>query len=120
MVLAIRKAFSFRAFTAPIVSGMEYVGLVWEAKEKLTIWLVYHLLNTPTETLLDPLEAILVWVLEYPRLLVLGYFNVHASDAAFSQVKDLVLSMAALRLSQFVLGSHIRPVTCWFLFLPLD
>lgn len=44
------------------------------------------------------LEAVSGWPLEHPRLLVLGAFNVHADDVAFSQAKDL--SMAMLGLSQ--------------------
>lgn len=51
-------------------------------------------------TLLELLEVISGWALEYPRLL--GIFIIHVYDAVFSQAKDLVSSMAALGLSQFV------------------
>lgn len=42
--------------------------------------------------------------MDYPRPLVLGHFSVCVDDAASSQVQNLVLSMMALSLSQFVLS----------------
>ncbi|XP_077780534.1 uncharacterized protein LOC144326946 [Podarcis muralis] len=55
-------------------------------------------------TLSDLLEVAAGWALEFPSLLVLGDFNVHAYAAPSSQALDLVTSMATLGLSQFVLG----------------
>lgn len=63
---------------------------------------MYHPPNTPPDTLLDLVEVVSGWALEYHRLLVFKDISVHAHDAAFSQTKDLVLSMVALGLSQLV------------------
>ncbi|XP_077774334.1 uncharacterized protein LOC144325324 [Podarcis muralis] len=52
----------------------------------------------------DLLEVVAGWALEFPNLLVLGDFKVHADAAPSSQALDLVTSMATLGLCQFVLG----------------
>lgn len=50
------------------------------------------------------LEPVSGWALEYPRLIVLGDFSVHANDATTTQAIDLVSSMLILGLSQFILA----------------
>lgn len=87
---------------APKIAGINCVGLVWEAEESLTIWLVYQLPSTPADTLSGLLEAVATCALEYPRVLVLRDFSVHADRATSVQATDLVSSMAAPGLSQFV------------------
>lgn len=72
------------------ITSIEYVGLVWEAKEGLTNWLVYQLPNAQADILPGWLEAISGWALEYLWLLVLGVFNVHTGNAVYTQAKDLV------------------------------
>lgn len=62
---------------------------------------VYHLTNEPVRALASLLEAILDWALERRRLLVLDDFIVHVDDVTSTQAMDLVLSMVALRLSQY-------------------
>lgn len=49
----------------------------WNAKESLATWPVYQLSNALADTLLDLLEVVLDWALEYRRFLVLRDFNDH-------------------------------------------
>ncbi|XP_077778785.1 uncharacterized protein LOC144326208 [Podarcis muralis] len=104
VALLIREDCSFRALPSPAISSIECVGLMWGTKESLAIWLVYRPPSTPAATLLDLLEVVAGWALEFPNLLVLGDFKVHANATPSSQALDLVTSMATLGLSQFVLG----------------
>ncbi|XP_077782882.1 uncharacterized protein LOC144327417 [Podarcis muralis] len=104
VALLFREDCSFRALPSPAISGIECVGLVWGTKESLAVWLVHRPPSTPTATLSDLLEVVAGWALEFPNLLVLGDFNVHADAAPSSQALDIVTSMAALGLSQFVFG----------------
>lgn len=78
--------------------GIEYADLVCQAEESLAIWPS----TVPANSLPSLVEAVSGWALEYPRLIDLDDFNVHANDAASTLAADLVSSMAARVLSQFV------------------
>lgn len=64
---------------------------------------VYHLPNATEERLLNLLETVSCWILENLTLLVLEDFSVHTDYVISPQARDLVSSMAALGLSQFVM-----------------
>ena len=50
------------------------------------------------------LELIAEWAMRFPRLLVLGDFNLHVDKASPLKNLDLVSAMATLGLTQFVTG----------------
>ncbi|XP_015279890.1 PREDICTED: SCAN domain-containing protein 1-like [Gekko japonicus] len=81
-----------KALPPVILTGIECLGLVWEARESLAFWLVYRLPNMPPNSLSSLVGAVLGWALKYPRLIVLGDFSVHADDAASVPAMDLVFS----------------------------
>ena len=82
--MLIRDSFSYRALPAPMILGIECVGLGWDSVEKLAIWLVYRPPNAPADALPGLLETVVAWALQYPRMLVLGDFNVHAEEPVSS------------------------------------
>ena len=104
VAILIMEAFSFRALPSPLIQGVECVGLEWGSVENLAIWVVYRPPSAPPAALSSLLEAVMAWALQYPRLLVLGDFNVHADSPSSRIDLDLMSTMAALGFSQFVTG----------------
>lgn len=66
--MLIWKSFSFKTLPTSWFPSIECVGLEWNSKESLAIWLVYQPPNAPAETMLNLLEVVSGWALGYSRL----------------------------------------------------
>ncbi|XP_062831933.1 uncharacterized protein LOC134297676 [Anolis carolinensis] len=96
---------SLRTAPTPNISGIESVGLVWDSQASIAFLLVYRAPNAPVDILSQLLEVVSEWALRFPRLIVLGDFNVHADAGSFSSAaEDLVSTMATLGLSLYNTG----------------
>ncbi|XP_062827975.1 uncharacterized protein LOC134296596 [Anolis carolinensis] len=95
-----RDYFTIKAIPTPKIAGIECVGVVLVSRESLAILVVYRTPGSPGESLLNLLDLVADWVLKFPRLIVLGDFNVHVEALPSSSVtKDLVPTFEALGLS---------------------
>uniref|UniRef100_A0A803SMB9 Reverse transcriptase domain-containing protein n=1 Tax=Anolis carolinensis TaxID=28377 RepID=A0A803SMB9_ANOCA len=94
-----RESFSLRAVPVVDISGTECVGLVWDSPESMAFLLVYRAPSAPADSLSQLLETVSEWSLRFPRLVVLGDFNVHAdTDSCSAAAMDLVSTMETLGL----------------------
>ena len=84
VAILIQESFSYRALPTPKFPGIECVGLGWDSAEKLAIWLIYCPPNAPADGLPGLLE-VAAWRLQYPRVIILGDFNIHADETATSR-----------------------------------
>ena len=84
--------------------GLEALHVLIEARDGIGILLGYRAPCDPAISLPELADFVSVARLEYPRLLVLGDFNIHAEVEVSGLALEFLETMASLDMSQYVNG----------------
>ncbi|XP_061490084.1 uncharacterized protein LOC133388035 [Rhineura floridana] len=99
-----RDTISLTRCPLPQSSGFECVYLKLGGRDRIGILLVYHPPRCSTVSLPELAGVVSGLVLESPRLVVLGDFNIHAETALSGVAQDFMASMTTMGLSQVLSG----------------